>query len=282
MARIVVIGSVARDEVVHLHEPLRVGTHLEGTWKGPRLGGGAGCTAVPLAYAGHQVTVIGAVGNDEVGGELIEELAATGVDTGHLTTVEQLSTRSIIMVNGTGERTIVNVERTTEDEPPTRLLGIDADCVYVRSRQLDLTPLLSTVVPRALVVAHVPPNGAGSRPAHVLVASDADVGEDVLDAPLAAGRTIAGPTLEWMVVTHGPRGVTAFADTETIQIPALTVRPVDTTGAGDSFAAGLLHALTSGAPMRHALEVGARWGAEATLWHSSILPREAVAKLTGT
>ena len=51
-------------------------------------------------------------------------------------------------------------------------------------------------------------------------------------------------------------------------------------GAGDSFAAGLVHALVSGAEMKEALETGASWGAEATLWESSILPPDAVERLT--
>lgn len=122
MARIAVVGSVARDDVVKLHEPLREGAHIGGTWRGPRLGGGAACTAVPLAYAGHQVAVVASVGRDDVGLQVMKELSATGVDTSQIVLLDQPSTRSIILVNGSGERTIVNVERTYEPTPPTRLL----------------------------------------------------------------------------------------------------------------------------------------------------------------
>jgi len=280
MARILVIGSVARDDVVKMHERVREGTHLEGTWRGPRLGGGASCTAVPLAYAGHSVKVIGALGTDELGDELIAELAATGVDTSRIVRINHPSTRSIILVNGHSERTIVNVARTRGEDPKDRRLDVPVDCVCVRSRRLDLAQQLSEKAGECLIVAHVPPSEPGCRPAHILVASDTDVGPEVLDLPLDAGRRIAGDRLEWMIVTHGANGVTAYNRDDTIYVPAPRVSPVDTTGAGDSFAAGLVHALVSGAEMKEALETGAAWGAEATLWESSILPPDAVDRLT--
>jgi sugar/nucleoside kinase (ribokinase family) len=279
MARIAVVGSVARDDVVKLHEPLREGAHISGTWCGPRLGGGAACTAVPLAYAGHQVAVVASIGRDDVGLQVMKELSATGVDTSQIVLLDQPSTRSIILVNGSGERTIVNVERTYEPTPPARLLVLGAECVYVRSRRADLAQLLREQAATALVVAHVPPTEAGARPAHVLVASASDVGPEVLDDPLAAGYRIAGDLLQWFVVTEGARGVTAYSDDQVLRIAAREVTPVDTTGAGDSFAAGLVHALISGASMATALQTGVDWGGEAALWESSILPEAAVQRL---
>ena len=279
MARIVVIGSVALDEVVKLDQPLREGTHLSGKRQGVRLGGGAACTAVPLAYRGHDVTVIGSIGRDDAGAGLVAELGAIGVDTSQITFLDQPTTRSLILVDGLGERTIINVVRTHEDDPPHRLLDIQADCVYVRSRRLDLAPLLRLTARSALVIAHVPPGEAGSRPAHVLVASASDVGPEILDDPMAAGRAVAGDLLEWMVVTLGAGGVVAYGRDTELRLPARSVTPVDTTGAGDTFAAGLAHGLTSGADMAAALEIAVAWGAEATLWESSVLPPEAASRL---
>lgn len=279
MARIAVMGSVARDDVVMLHQPLRAGTHIGGSWRGPRLGGGAACTAVPLAYAGHHVSVVSALGTDEVGRELIKELSATGVDTSQIALLDQPSTRSIILVDGGGERTIVNIFRTHEPSPPDRLLALGAECVYVRSRRTDLSALLRRQASSALVVAHVPPVEANARPAHVLVASASDVGADVLEDPLAAGRRIAGELLQWIVITKGADGVTAYSDGQTLTVAARTVTPVDTTGAGDSFAAGLVHALVSGRDMAAALATAVNWGGEATLWESSVLPQSAVQRL---
>ncbi|TVR99045.1 MAG: carbohydrate kinase [Rhodospirillales bacterium] len=279
MARIAVVGSVASDEVIKLDEPLREGTHLTGKQSGARLGGGAACTAVPLAYAGHEVAVFGSIGRDDIGDALLAELAATGVITAHIARLDQPSTRSLILLDGFGERTIVNLQRTHEEQPPDRLLGWHADWVYVRSRRLDLASLLERQARSARVIAHVPPSEDGARPAHVLITSASDVGPEILEDPFAAGRRIAGDHLQWMVVTRGARGAVAHGRDAVLEVPARKVTPVDTTGAGDSFAAGLVHALADGAEMAAALECAVAWGAEATLWESSVLPRAAVTDL---
>lgn len=279
MADIVVLGSVARDEIVKLHEPLREGTHLSGSWQGPRLGGGAACTGVPLVRAGHHVTIVGSIGQDDLGQDLMTALVESGLDTSQMRPVDQPSTRSIILVDGSGERTVINVVRSHEEEPPARLLDLRADCVYVRSRRRDLAPLLREKAETTLLIAHVPPSLSGSRPAHILVASASDVTDELLADPWMAGKQVAGDLLQWMIVTQGAEGVAAYAEDQVLRVPARPVVPIDTTGAGDSFAAGLVHALMSGATMPDALETAVAWGSEATQYESSILPETAIAQL---
>jgi sugar/nucleoside kinase (ribokinase family) len=101
----------------------------------------------------------------------------------------------------------------------------------------------------------------------------------VADDPLALGRTVAGGLLRWIVVTAGAAGARASSEAEVLDAPAQTAHTVDTTGAGDAFAAGLLHALVSGAPMRDALALAVRFGTEATRWPTSGLPAQAVRRL---
>jgi sugar/nucleoside kinase (ribokinase family) len=57
----------------------------------------------------------------------------------------------------------------------------------------------------------------------------------------------------------------ARRDGATISQAPLPVTPVDTTGAGDSFNAGFLHAWLAGAPLEQALALGAACGALSTL-----------------
>jgi len=280
MARIVVVGSVGEDTVVRLDGPLRVGAHIEGRGTRARLGGGGANTAVPLVRAGHAVALVAAVGRDGAGERLVGELRAAGIDTGAVRILDgQATTRSVIMVDGAGERTIVNLHRTAEPEPPARLLDLAADWLYVRSRAPDLAPLLAEKARSCRVVAHMPPCAAGSRPAHVLLGSETDLAADVVADPRAAGRRIAGDLLEWVIVTRGARGAVAFGADRRIERPAPAVEAVDTTGAGDSFAAGLIHGLASGLDMDGALAVAVAWGSEAVRWEGSQLPAEAMAAL---
>lgn len=280
MARIVIVGSIAEDEVVHVGAPLRPGAHVEGRGLISRLGGGGPNTALPLAAAGHHVVLVSAMGCDAVGARLLRELVAGGVDTSAVVAVaEQPTTRSVVMIDDTGDRTIVNLGRTVEAEPPSRLLDLAADWLYVRSRDTRLASLLTQKAGTCRVLAHIPPCAAGGRPAHVLVGSESDLGPDVLADPYAAGRRIAGDGLEWMVVTHGARGATAFGPARRIEQAARAVAAIDTTGAGDSFAAGLLHGLTAGLAMDEALAVAVAWGTEKVLHEGSHLPASAVARL---
>lgn len=278
MARITVVGSVAIDEIVVLRQPLRAGAHLEGRERGRRVGGGAANTAIPLAFAGHAVTVVSAVGTDPEGSIILARLSEAGVDTSQVMRRAGSSTRSLVAVEPDGERTVVNLHRCREEGPPRRLRTLPADILYVRSREVDLASILAERLDSALVVAHVPPCGPGVRPAHVLVGSVSDLTDDERLAPWETGRRTAGETLGWIVLTRGPGGAEAHASGRRLQVPARDVRAVDSTGAGDVFAAGLLHALAGGAPMEEALVTAVAWGTCAVEC-GGIPPRERIREL---
>ena len=122
LARIVVIGSVAGDEVVRLTTPLGAGAHLNGSRAGARLGGGGANTAVALAAAGHQVALLPAVGHYAIGDALLKELELAGVDTAQIVRLAGASTHSLVLVDPQGERTVVNAARCAAAGPPPRCL----------------------------------------------------------------------------------------------------------------------------------------------------------------
>jgi sugar/nucleoside kinase (ribokinase family) len=68
-----------------------------------------------------------------------------------------------------------------------------------------------------------------------------------------------------VVVKLGPRGAIAAADGQVVCAPPFKVSPVDTTGAGDSFAAGFVHAFLSGRDLHGCLLEGNACGALSTL-----------------
>jgi len=263
VARIVVVGSVAQDEVVALREPLRVGGHLDGEHRTLRLGGGGANTAIPLCHAGHQVRLVAPVGADGVAEWLLAELQSTGIDTSAIVRSPGESTRSLVLVDPGGERTIVNLHRCGEAGAFRRLGSLVADAVYVRRREPDLAEPMAALAGRSLVVAHVPPLASGSRPAHVLVGSESDLPPGFLADPWTSGREIAGESLRLVVITHGARGAAAVSASGRLSAGAPKVRVVDSTGAGDVFAAGLVHALVLGRPTSKALETAVAWGASA-------------------
>lgn len=260
MARILVVGSVAQDDLVWLEQPLREGRHLNGRQGRPRLGGGGANTAIPLRQAGHDVSLIAAVGSDPLAEWLLAKLQQAGLDVSAVQRVAGDSTHSLVLLDRAGERTVVNLNRCREDGPPVRLRAQPADALYVRSRELDVAPLLAERVSSTLVVAHIPPIEHGSRPATVLVGSASDLSPEFLAAPWDAGRSIAGDALRWVVITRGAQGACAHGAGVTLEARAHPVVVADSTAAGDVFAAGLVHALLLGRPMESALQTAVAWG----------------------
>ena len=271
MPQILVIGSVAWDEVVLLDAPMRVGSHNGGRWQGRRIGGGAANTAMALARAGDTAKVVSAVGADLDGERLANDLARLGVDVDLLDRMGEETTRSLVMLDPAGERTIVNLARAPVPLP-SGLAGIAADACYVRSADPALTAILAQRVQRGPVLAHVPPLQEAFRPAQVLVGSASDLDADFLADPFAAGRRIAGDVLQWMVVTYGPEGARAFAADAVLECAAPQVPVEDSTGAGDVFAAGLVHGMALGLPMEQVLEGAVAWGSASVQYEGTVPP----------
>ena len=86
------------------------------------------------------------------------------------------------------------------------------------------------------------------------------------------------PTL---VITRGARGAVAVERDYLVEIPAPPVeRIVDTTGAGDLFAAGFLAAQCRGRPLKACLETGSVAAAE-IISHFGARPEADLKELTG-
>ncbi len=65
-----------------------------------------------------------------------------------------------------------------------------------------------------------------------------------------------GSRVRWAFVTDGPRGCLVVRDSQIQHVPGFAVEAIDTVGAGDAFAGGVLFGLTHG----YAPEQSARWG----------------------
>jgi len=271
MKDILVVGSVAWDEVALLDGGLQRGAHNGARWLGRRVGGGAANTAMALARAGDRPKVVSAVGMDDEGVRLIATLADVGVDVSAIDRHGSETTRSVILLESDGERTIVNLARAVVPLPADLAIQ-PAACCYVRSADPALTEVLRQRVRHSLVVAHIPPLLPDFRPAQILVGSASDLDADFLADPYAAALEVAGEPLDWVVVTHGADGACAYAVDRTIEVRAPKGEAVDTTGAGDIFAAGLVHALARGQTMEHALATAVAWGAASVTFEGTVPP----------
>ncbi len=271
MKNILVIGSVACDEIIRLKEPLRVGGHNQGYPETRRIGGGAANTALALAQTGDRIRVLSAVANDEDGKWLIAQLLQAGIDTSLIQNDAQAITRSLVFIEESGDRTIVNRCRAEVSLSDLQTFK-EADVIYVRSADSALTPVLNECVYDSLVVAHIPPVIAEFRPAQILLGSRDDLDSTFVESPWQRGLEVAGSHLQWVVVTQGGDGAIAYGEDRVLSSAAPQVVSVDTTGAGDVFAAGLVHSLARGEPMEEALACGVKWGSASVCYEGTVPP----------
>lgn len=229
-------------------------------------GGKGGNQAIAAAALGGHVSFIGVVGRDEAGETYLEHLRHAGVDVGGVAQVAGADTgTAMILVDDAGENLIVV-------DPGANSL-LDASWVEpnVRSRPMSVV-LLQLEVPLTALEA-----AAAALPTEtVLVLNPAPMPPDVdnlkrlLDRVdvLVPNRKELGQltgqaeptTLEQVgeclsildfngavIVTLGADGAIFMEPgAEPIHSPALTLEPVDTTGAGDAFCGALAFELAEG------------------------------------
>jgi ribokinase len=279
-ARIVVAGDVMTDVVAALSGPVANGSDTPA-----RIalgGGGAGANvAVWLARAGAAVTLIGRVGDDSAGRDAAAALRAEGVDA-RLAIDPALPTGTcIVLVAPGGERSML------PDAGANAGLGrvalpADAAHLHVAGYAL-LRPgsrpgaiaLLAAARAAGLSVSVDPSSAAPLRRAGasaflrwaggaelLLPNRDEAIALTGIADPVAAARALTRHASE-VVVKLGAQGALWTDGESELRAAALPVAVVDTTGAGDAFAAGLVAARVAGAGPAEALRAGCALAAAA-------------------
>jgi sugar/nucleoside kinase (ribokinase family) len=261
-----VVGDLLEDVVIHAAGPPARGTDTAARI-GRRRGGSAANVASAAARAGCPVRFIGRVGDDSLGDQLVASLAADGVDV-RVQRAGRTGTVAVLVEPG-GERTMFP-DRAAAGElegiVPDWLDGIT--WLHVTAYSLCTDAPESPAAQAAGLV-----RGAGGR-VSVDVSSVAVVeaygrsrfagvldalAPDVVFANAEEARALAAPPPGVLVVKDGPRPVVVtFPDGRTHQVDVPALGPVvDTTGAGDAFAAGFLAAVLDGSTEVDAARAGA-------------------------
>lgn len=271
MSGVWVLGSVTWDWVVRVDSLPAHGYSTNGVSRGGRPGGGAANVARALASAGLDVHFVGIVGRDRIGDALVNDLKWWGVDVSHVQRSASGNARTIVLIDGMGEKSIVALDsiQFKLDRIPVEDVRT-ADAVFFDGYHPELAFLvrdLSSRVP--LIVSGMPHSQASPWPVNVVVGSR-------FDYPPAWHRylhsrvsSFLGHPPDVVLMTRGSRGAVAFLPDRKVSVPSTRVRQVDTTGAGDSFAAGVLYAMIKRYDMNDVLKLGVKWGASTVTVDSS-------------
>jgi sugar/nucleoside kinase (ribokinase family) len=263
MAEVVVFGVVAADVILRVQRIPAPGGQVNAEALGWRIGGSSANVACGLSSAGHHVRLVGPVGADSMGDNLLAELERCGVDTEYSFRVDTASPRTLILLDDTGERTIIAVDGGAGSSSFLPMRGPDlrsVDCVYVEGYTRYPTDTAAGAE-SALLVTSPPVSGAATWPATIVVGSETQYNDATSAGMFEAVSSASGERLKWVVVTRGRAGADAYAASSEVHVDAVAADQIDATGAGDAFTVGLLHGLLRGDEMVTALQVGAAWGA---------------------
>jgi ribokinase len=284
---VAVVGSLNLDLVVRVARLPGPGETVSGDDVFRNPGGKGANQAVAAARLGRRVAMVGRVGDDDAGRELLGSLEADAVDTTQVRVVAGVpSGIALITVSEDGENQIVvspgaNARLTPDDVGQA---GAALGAAAVTLLQLEV-PLEAVAAAARAAGGTVVLNPAPVRdlPEDLLAEVDVLVPNRVELAQLAGGAepgTVAEATrlagrlpARAVVVTLGADGCLVIEGGDTTHVPAVPVRAVDTTAAGDAFCGGLADALAGGATLedaaRRAVRVAAasclRPGAQASL-----------------
>jgi sugar/nucleoside kinase (ribokinase family) len=268
---IVVVGDVMTDVIAAVDDPLALGSDTAARVQ-TRPGGAGANVAVWLAQHGVPVVFVGVVGADPFGTEAVAELTRAGVEARVRRTADAATGTCVVLVGGDGERTMLpdagaNSRLEPDDLPADLVAG--AAHLHVSGYTL-LNPGSRAAGEAALAQAlrsgrptSVDPSSAapleavgGERFRSLtdgvgLVFVTLDEAEVLCDSrdPVVIGARLTS-TYHEVVLKLGPAGARwcSRADPAGVQVPAATVDGpvVDSTGAGDAFAAAWLTARRDG------------------------------------
>jgi ribokinase len=265
MVAICVVGSLNMDLVVKAPRLPRVGETVSGGRFATFPGGKGANQAVASARLGARAAMVGRVGEDPFGWQLVDALKRDGIDVTRVRTDPETATGvAFIGVDGEGRNMIMVASganmRVTAADVDEAWDVIAAARVLLLQLEIPIEAVLSAaaVARAAGVLVCLDPAPAGPLP-DTLYASVDVISPNEVEAQQLTGievRSIAdaeraakalrerGPRTA--VVKMGGRGAFYAAPDGRGHVPAMPAKAVDTTAAGDAFAAALGLALGEG------------------------------------
>jgi ribokinase len=272
---ITVVGSYATGLTMKVERLPTSGETLLGTGYRMDYGGKGSNQAVGCARLGARVNFVAKIGNDSLGQMALRLYREEGVDTTHVLQtmdvatgvgfilVEEASGRNCIVLDpGANERLsaadvsgcegafIAPAVVLTQLEIPVEA----AEAALKQGSECRAITILNPAPVRPLpnrvlhLVDVLTPNEVEARVLTGRSPHDKVSPEDIAHELISAG-------VKHVIMTLGENGALLVTESGSERFPALAVRAVDTTGAGDAFNAGLATALAWGATLEESVKL---------------------------
>ncbi len=246
----------------------------QGNLKRTQTPGGSACNTMrALSNLGGKAGFIGKIGSDEVGRYYEEAVQQTGVSPYFIHT-GGVTGSCTVLISPDGERTMGTflgpAATITPDEVTEEMLRT-FDCIYIEGYLIVNEPLMHATMRKAKalglkialdlsnfnIVNHFKPLLEDIIPRWVdILFSNESEALAYTGLPAHEAVKALATQVETAIVTLGKEGALVCRDGEVWQVPAEGGKPLDTTGAGDHFAAGFLYGQSVGATLEQSARIG--------------------------
>lgn len=294
---VVVVGDLLLDVQLYLDKPVQLEEEsfvVKEVYVAP--GGVAGNVSVALSRLGVHSRVVSAVGRDVLGTYMLSKLEEEGVNTRYVRFLNSPTGITVALVRYGGQRTLLSYRGASGEllvDYETALSALkDSVHLFISGYILHGShgvETLENLLKAARVLAVEVSIDIGGVPGLDLLASTPGargvdyvfLNESELRALTGLPGVVEGLSLlesvlkpKAIFLKRGEKGSMVKAGGELLHVSAFKVKPVDTTGCGDAFNAGVIYALIHGHGYKEALELGNLMGAyKATGKGAQHLPR---------
>ena len=259
------VGLNATDTLIHVSSFPLSGSKVEYEAETIMPGGQVATTVIACQSWGFRTRYVGKLGDDDASRLHAQEFLRAGTEA-HLFNVPSTpSARSLILVDRTGERTVLcrrDERLILRPEELNREWIVNARALHVDGHDTAAATLAARWAREAgvLVIADLDDAYPGVEELlrnidYLIVSRDLPgrlTGKPNLKSALREMQRLYGCRLT--AATLGADGVLAFDGEHFVHAPAFRVPVVDTTGAGDIFHAGFIYALLQGWPLTRSLD----------------------------
>jgi ribokinase len=281
--KIVVVGSLHMDLTVKAEKIPRIGETVLGNHFKMSPGGKGANQAMAATKLGADVILVGRVGADAYGRELIKNSKESGINTTYIVEDRETATGvALIIVDEKGNNVIAvasgaDLKCRREDIDRAEEIIKSSDIVLI---QLEIPlPMVEYAIDKAFreevkVILNPSPAQQLSdellRKVYVLTPNESEAealtGCKVTSVKTAkkAAEKIRERGTENVIVTIGKNGAIMATKDGTVHVKGIEVNAVDATGAGDAFCGALAVAISSGKELKEAVIYSNCAGALAT------------------
>jgi ribokinase len=256
--KVAVVGSINMDLTVTTDRVPEKGETVLGKAFATFPGGKGANQAVAASRLGATVQLIGAVGNDTFGTELLKHLREENIHTEGVTMVENIATgTATIILSEKDNRIIVapGANAYVTPELVERYIEIlqNSDVILLQLEiPLETVKYVSKIAQKFDIPVIINPAPYQDLPAEVLKSATVLTPNEVEFQEML--HSVSKETIQdKLIITKGSLGSSFYKEGFELSIPAYKVAVEDTTGAGDTFNGALAVQLGGGATKEEAV-----------------------------